>query len=107
MAVARGRQALRLWVVLYPRCREPTDKGSRRLLRRSCGGGARGRRWVVRKERNLYGPSIVHDGGVPHGRSEDTLVRALVLLRPPGVALADHARCELDDLSQRACCAQK
>jgi hypothetical protein len=42
---------------------------------------------VARKERNLYGPGVVHDGGVPHGRSEDPLVRAEVLLRPPGVAL--------------------
>jgi hypothetical protein len=46
---------------------------------------------VARKERNLYGPDVVHDGGVPHGRSEDPLVRAPVLLRPPGVALPDHA----------------
>jgi hypothetical protein len=35
----------------------------------------------VRKERNLYGPGVVHDDGVPHGRSEDPLVRAPVLLR--------------------------
>jgi hypothetical protein len=25
---------------------------------------------VVRKERNLYGPGVVHDGGVPHGSIE-------------------------------------
>jgi hypothetical protein len=56
---------------------------------------------VAWKERNLYGPGIVHDGGVPHGRSEDPLVCAAVLLRPPGVALPDRARCEPRDLSQR------
>jgi hypothetical protein len=55
---------------------------------------------VARKERNLYGPGVVHDGGVPHGRSENPLVRALVLLRPPGEALPDHGRCEPHDLSQ-------
>jgi hypothetical protein len=51
--------------------------------------------------RDLYGPGVVHDGGVPHGRNEDPLVRAPVLLRPPGVALPDRARCEPHDLSQR------
>jgi hypothetical protein len=56
---------------------------------------------VARKERNLYGPGVVHDGGIPHGRSEDPLVRAVVLLRPPGVALPDRALCEPRDLSQR------
>jgi hypothetical protein len=56
---------------------------------------------VAQKERNLYGPDVVHDGRVPHGRSEDPLVRAAVLLRPPGVALPDRARCEPRDLSQR------
>jgi hypothetical protein len=56
---------------------------------------------VAWKERNLYGPGIVHDGRIPHGRSEDPLVRAAVLLRPPGVALPDRARCEPRDLSQR------
>jgi hypothetical protein len=96
-----GWRALRLWVVLYPRSREPTGKGSRRLLRRRCGGRARWRRWVARKERNIYGPGVVHEGGVPHGRSEDPLVRAPVLLRPPGVALPDRTWCELNDLSQR------
>jgi hypothetical protein len=45
---------------------------------------------VAQKERNLYGPGVVHDGGVPHGRNEDPLVRAPVLLRPPGEALPDH-----------------
>jgi hypothetical protein len=55
---------------------------------------------VARKERNLYGPCIVHDGGVPHGTSDDPLVRALVLLRPPGEALPYHGRCEPHDLSQ-------
>jgi hypothetical protein len=96
-----GRRALRLWVVMYPRSREPAGKGSRRLLRRRCGGGARGQHWVARKERNLYGPSVVHDGGIPHGRSEDPLVRAAVFLRPAGLALRDRARCEPRDLSQR------
>jgi hypothetical protein len=51
-------------------------------------------------ERNLYGPSVVQDSGVPHGRSKDPLVRALVLLRPPGEALPDRGRCEPHDLSQ-------
>jgi hypothetical protein len=55
---------------------------------------------VARNERNLYGPGVVHDGGVPHGRSKDPLVRAAVLLRPPCVALPDRARCEPRDLSQ-------
>jgi hypothetical protein len=50
---------------------------------------------VAQKERNLYGPDVVHDGGIPHGRSEDPLIRAAVLLRPPGVALPDRARCKL------------
>jgi hypothetical protein len=56
---------------------------------------------VARKERNLYCPSVVHDYGVPHGRSEDPLVRAPVLLRPPGRALPDRGRCVLHDLNQR------
>jgi hypothetical protein len=47
----------------------------------ACGGEARGRRWVAWKD-------------------EDPLVRAPVLLRPPGVALPDRARCEPHDLSQ-------
>jgi hypothetical protein len=55
---------------------------------------------VARKERNLYGLGVVHDSGIPHGRSEDPLVRAVVLLRPPGVALPDRVRCEPRDLSQ-------
>jgi hypothetical protein len=59
---------------------------------------------VAWKERNLYGPGVVHDGGVPHGRSEDPLVCVAVLLRPPGVALPDRARCEPRDLSQRVIC---
>jgi hypothetical protein len=96
-----GVRALRLWVLLYPQSREPAGKGSRRLLRRRCRGGARGRRWVARKERNLYGPGVVHNVGVPHGRSEDPLVRAPVLLRPPREALPDRRRCEPHDLSQR------
>jgi hypothetical protein len=94
-------RALRLWVLLYPRSQEPADKGSRRRLRSRCRGGARGRRWVARKERNLYDPGVVHDGGVPHGRSEDPLVRARVLLRSPGEALPDRGPCEPHDLSQR------
>jgi hypothetical protein len=96
-----GVRALRLWVLLYPRSREPAGKGSRRRLRSRCRGGARGRRWVARKERNLYGPGVVHDGGVSHSRNEDPLVRAPVLLRPPGEALPDRDRCEPHDLSQR------
>jgi hypothetical protein len=96
-----GMWGLRLWVLLYPRSREPAGKGGRHRLRSRCRGGARGRRWVARKERNLYGPDVVHDGGVPHGRSEDPLVRAPVLLWPPGEALPDRGRCEPHDLSQR------
>jgi hypothetical protein len=38
---------------------------------------------------------------MPHGRNEDPLVSAAVLLSPPGVALPDRARCEPRDLSQR------
>jgi hypothetical protein len=56
---------------------------------------------VARKERNLYRPGVVHDCGVPHGRSEDPLVRAPVLERPPGRALPDRGRCKLHDLNQR------
>jgi hypothetical protein len=56
---------------------------------------------VAWKERNLYSPGVVHDCGVPHGRSKDPLVRAPVLLRPPGRALPDRGRCEPHDLSQR------
>jgi hypothetical protein len=96
-----GVRALRLWELLCPRSREPADKGSRRRLRSRCRGGARGRHWLARKERNLYRPDVVHDCGVPHGRSEDPLVRAPVLLRPSGRALPDRGRCELHDLSQR------
>jgi hypothetical protein len=88
-------------MLMYPRSREPASKGSRRRLRSCCRGGARGRRWVERKERNLYGPDVVHDGGVPHSRSEDPLVRAPVLLWPPGEALPDRGRCEPHDLSLR------
>jgi hypothetical protein len=95
-----GVRAPRLWVLLCPRSREPAGKGGRRRLRSRCRGGARGRRWVARKERNLYGPGVVHDGGVPHDRISDHLVRAPVLLRPPGEALPHHGRCEPHDLSQ-------
>jgi hypothetical protein len=55
---------------------------------------------VARKERNLYGPSVVHDGGVPHGSSDDPVIRALVLPRPPGKALLPRGRCEPHDISQ-------
>jgi hypothetical protein len=55
---------------------------------------------VARKERNLYGPGVVHDCGVPYGRSEDPLVRALVLLSPPGEAPLDRGRCEPHNLNQ-------
>jgi hypothetical protein len=55
---------------------------------------------VARKERNLYGPGVVHDGGVPHGRSDDPLVRAPVLLRPLREALPHRGRCESHDLNQ-------
>jgi hypothetical protein len=55
---------------------------------------------VARKERNLGGPGVVHNGGVPHGSIDDPVVHALVLLRPPGKALLPHRRCETDDLSK-------
>jgi hypothetical protein len=96
-----GVRALRLWELLYPRSREPAGKVSRRRLRSRCRDGARGRRWVARKERNLYSPGVVHDCGLPQGRSKDPLVRAPVLLRLPGRALPDRGRCEPHDLSQR------
>jgi hypothetical protein len=55
---------------------------------------------VARKERNLYGPGVVHDGGVPHGSSDVHVVRVMVLLRPPGKALLPRGRCEPYDISQ-------
>jgi hypothetical protein len=55
---------------------------------------------VARKERNLYGPGVVHDGGVPRGCNDDPLVRAPVLLGPPKEALLPRGRCEPYDLSQ-------
>jgi hypothetical protein len=55
---------------------------------------------VAWKERNLYDPGVVHDGGVPHGSSDDLVVRALVLLRPPGKAPLPHGRCKPHDLSK-------
>jgi hypothetical protein len=55
---------------------------------------------VARKEKNLYGPGVVHDGGVPHGSIDDPIIRALVLLRPPGKALLPRGRCEPHDLSK-------
>jgi hypothetical protein len=55
---------------------------------------------VVQKERNLYDPGVVHDSGVPHGRSDDPLIRAPVLLRPLGEALPHRDRWEPHDLSQ-------
>jgi hypothetical protein len=55
---------------------------------------------VARKERNFYGPSIVHDGGVPHGSNDDLVIRALVLSRPPGKARLPRGRCEPHDLSK-------
>jgi hypothetical protein len=54
---------------------------------------------VARKERNLYGPGVVHDGGVPHGSSDDPVVCAPMLLSPPGKALLPHGRCEPHDIS--------
>jgi hypothetical protein len=95
-----GVRALRLWLVLCPRSREAAGKCGRRRLQSRCRGGAQGRHWVARKERNLYGPGVVHDGGVPHGSSEDPVVRALVLLRPPGKALLPRGRCEPHDISE-------
>jgi hypothetical protein len=56
---------------------------------------------VARKERNLYSHGVVHDDGVPHGHSDDPLIRAPVLLRPPGEALPHRGRCEPHDLSHR------
>jgi hypothetical protein len=55
---------------------------------------------VARKERNLYGPGVVHDGGVPHGIVDDSVIHALVLLRPPGKALFPRGRREPHDLSK-------
>jgi hypothetical protein len=55
---------------------------------------------VARKERNLCGPGVVHEGGVPHGSIDDHVVRALVLLRPPGKAMLPRGRCELHDLGK-------
>jgi hypothetical protein len=55
---------------------------------------------VAWKERNLYSPGIVHDDGVPHGSIDDPIVRALVLLRPPGKALLPRGRGEPHDLSK-------
>jgi hypothetical protein len=55
---------------------------------------------VARKEGNLYGPGVVHDGGVPHSRCDDPLVRAPVLMRPPGEALPCCDRCEPHDINQ-------
>jgi hypothetical protein len=55
---------------------------------------------VARKERNLYGLGVVHDGGVPHGSSDNPVVRAPVFLRPPGEALLPRGRCEPHDISQ-------
>jgi hypothetical protein len=55
---------------------------------------------VARKERNLYGPGVVHDGGVPHGSNDDFVVHALVLLRPPCKALLPRGRREPHDISQ-------
>jgi hypothetical protein len=86
--------------LLCRQSREAVGKGGRRRLRSPCRGGARGRRWVARKERNLYGPGVVHNDGVPHGSSDDHVVRALVLLRPPGKALLPRGRCEPHDLSK-------
>jgi hypothetical protein len=93
-------RALCLWVLLYARSREPAGKGGCHRLRSRCRGGARGRRWVAWKERNLYGPGVVHDGGVPHGRNDDPLIRAPVLLSPPGEAPPHRGRCEPHDLGQ-------
>jgi hypothetical protein len=55
---------------------------------------------VVQKDRNLYGPSIVHDDGVPYGSINELVVHALVLLRPPSKALLPRGRCEMHDLSK-------
>jgi hypothetical protein len=55
---------------------------------------------VVWKERNLYGPDVVHDSGVPHGGIDDPVIRALVLQRPPGKALLPRERSEPHDLNK-------
>jgi hypothetical protein len=55
---------------------------------------------VARKERNLYSPDVVHNSGVPHGSSDDLVVRAPVLLSPPSEALLPRGRCEPHDISQ-------
>jgi hypothetical protein len=95
-----GPARLRLWLLLCCRSRELADKCGRRRLRSRYRGGARGRRWVARKERNLYGLGIVHDSEVHHGSIDDPVVRALVLVRPPGKAMPPRGRCELHDLSK-------
>jgi hypothetical protein len=61
---------------------------------------------VARKERNLYGPGVVHDGGVPHGSSDDPVVRALVLLRPPGKALSLAPDASRTISESTSCCSQ-
>jgi hypothetical protein len=43
---------------------------------------------VAWKERN--GLDVVHDGRLPHGSIDGPVVRALVLLRPPGKARDDN-----------------
>jgi hypothetical protein len=97
-----------VWALLLcRRSREAADKGGRCRLRSRCRGRARGRRWVARMERNLYSPGVVHDDGVPHGSSDDPVVRALVLLRSPGKALLPRGRCEPHDLSKACRAAQK
>jgi hypothetical protein len=98
-------RALRLWLLLCRRGQEAADKGGRSPLRSHYRGGARGRRWVARKEMNLYGPGVVHDGGVPHGSIDDLVVRALVLLRPPGKALLPDAVSRTISASM-SCCSQ-
>jgi hypothetical protein len=95
-----GVRALRLWLLLCRRSRETAGKGGRRRLRSRCRGGARGRHWVAQKERNPYGLVVVHDGGVPHDSSDDPIICALVLLRPPHKALLPRGRCESHDLSK-------
>jgi hypothetical protein len=61
---------------------------------------------VARKERNLYGPDIIHDGGVPHGSSDDALVLALMLLRPHEKHCPIAVDASRTTSASTSCCAQ-
>jgi hypothetical protein len=94
-----GVRVLHLWVLLCPQSREAAEKvagvGCEALSRQSSRTTL-----GARKERNLNGPCVLHDGGVSHGSSDDPIVHAPVLLRPPGEALLPRGRCEPHDICQ-------